>query len=97
MMNDGKIDFYEKHRVLSFINRSTLFANGVAQIPDAGVRHHMLISARDEFLARVDIEPMNKYPEEFKSFLRNVVNYIFNRALERAMRVDWAIARNRTP
>lgn len=88
MMNDGKINFYEKHRVLSFIDRSTVFANSIAKIPEIGVRRHMLISARDEFLARVDIEPMNKYPEEFKSFLRNVVNYIFNRALERSMRVD---------
>lgn len=88
MMNDDKINIYEKHRVLSFLNRSTLFANGVAKIPEIGIRRHMLISARNEFLARVDFEPMNEYPEEFKSFLKNVVNYIFNRALERSMRVD---------
>jgi hypothetical protein len=92
MMNDNKIGVYEKHRVLSLINRASLFANGISQIPDAGVRHHMLLSARDEFISRVDIEPMGKYPEEFKSFLKNVINYVFNRSLKRVMRVNWAIA-----
>ena len=84
MMNQDVIPVFEKHRVLSFINKAIYAFNSVSSITDSGIRYKAMVMMKDHYLNRVD--QMN-YPIKFLQFLKNVLSHHSRRALEsQAMR-----------
>lgn len=90
MMNKGMIPVRDKHKVLSLINDINICAKHLSEIRHVGVRSQMMKLAQDHYIQAVNTR--ESYPEKFKSHLKNVVNSIFRKSEERAMRVDRTIA-----
>jgi hypothetical protein len=78
MMNNNIIPVFEKHRVLSFINRATNDFKWISLIPHVGVKNRAMAMMRDSFYERIDKMP---YPEKFNSYLKNVITHHFRRYL----------------
>lgn len=86
MMNADVIPVIEKHRMLSFITDCALSAKHIGTIRHQGVRESTMILVRDSRINRVD---NFDYPLKFKTYLKNVITYIFRKNLEEA---NWTIA-----
>lgn len=79
MMNQGMIDIVAQHKILSLINNLCIKAKAVATINHTNIRATTLDLVKQQHLKLIDLMP---YEMKFKSHLKNVVHYIFNRAWE---------------
>ncbi len=79
MMNHHVISIFEKHKVLSFMNRIIYQFHEISFIPSKGVREHVMFIIRDENINRINQMP---YPIKFRSYMKNVVYHHSRRILE---------------
>jgi hypothetical protein len=79
MMNQNVISVFDKHKVLSFINKVIYDFNAIATITYSGVRGRSMMLMKDHYIVRAEQMP---YPEKFISFMKNVINHHARRALK---------------
>jgi len=82
MMNHDVIPTKEKHRVLSFITSTVIREyKAIGSITDPGIRTSIMWRSRDDFVKRINAMP---YPQNFVTFLRNVIYHLARKYLNEA-------------
>lgn len=82
MMNENVIPVYEKHRVLAFILASNLYFKEISEVSNKRIIVKLMDLFKRDTLAKVEKMP---YPDKFKSYLKNVISYIYKSNLKKAI------------
>lgn len=81
MLNQNAVIGYEKHRIISFLNRAAIRLKMTATVYDNKTREYLLILVRNDLLNRVD---QMKYPIDVITHLKNILHHYYRKHLEKS-------------